>query len=101
VTVRRLPAASPHRVAAPITGALDMKAHSTRAVANAIASYLAAHPASADTLEGIHGWWLGPLGFDHPVEVTACALELLEMEQKIESIGVGQRRVWRLRRDQA
>lgn len=78
-----------------------MKAHSTRAVANAIASYLANHPASADTLEGIHQWWLGPLGLDHPMEVTSCALELLEMERKIESLQVGRHRVWRLRRGEA
>jgi hypothetical protein len=78
-----------------------MKAHSTRAVANAIAAYLAAHPAAADTLEGIHAWWLVPLGLDHPVEVTACALELLEMEGKIESVELGPRRVWRRRRGEA
>jgi hypothetical protein len=75
-----------------------MKAHSTRSVANAIASYLAAHPASADTLEGIHQWWLGPMGLDHPPVVTACALELLEMERVVECVAVGPRRVWRLRR---
>lgn len=76
-----------------------MKAHSTRAVANAIATYLAAHPASADTVEGIHDWWLRPLGLNHPIEVTACALELLEMEQLVECREVGRRQVWRLRRD--
>lgn len=75
-----------------------MKAHSTRAVANAIASYLAAHPAAADTVEGIHRWWLGPSDLDHPLEITACALELLEMEQVVECLDIGQRRVWRLRR---
>lgn len=75
-----------------------MKPHSTRAVADAIASHLAAHPASADTVEGIHQWWLRPLGLDHSIEVTARALELLAMEQVVECRRIGQRNLWRLHR---
>ena len=75
-----------------------MNAYSTRIVADAIASYLAAHPDGADTVEGIHQWWLRPLGLDQPVEVVARALELLAMERIVECRCVGQRHVWRRRR---
>lgn len=75
-----------------------MNAYTTRAVADAIASHLAAYPDSADTVEGIHQWWLRPLGLDHSIEVTARALELLAMERVVECRSVGQRNVWRRRR---
>jgi hypothetical protein len=72
--------------------------HSVRDVADAIARFLAAQPACADTIEGIQQWWLRPSGIDSPRDVIASALELLEMEQHIERRQVGTREIWRLRR---
>jgi hypothetical protein len=71
--------------------------YSVRAVADAIASFLGAHPACADSIEGIQQWWLRPLGITPPIDVISRALDLLEIEQTIESFHIGPRVIWRLR----
>jgi hypothetical protein len=71
--------------------------YSVRVVADAIASFLAAHPACADTMDGIQQWWLSPNGIMPPSEVVARALQLLEMEGVVECRYIGQRAIWRLR----
>jgi hypothetical protein len=37
-----------------------------RAITEAIRRYVIAHPEAADTLEGIHRWWLPPALHDEP-----------------------------------
>ncbi|MDE2154540.1 MAG: hypothetical protein KGJ32_01400 [Xanthomonadaceae bacterium] len=69
-----------------------------RVVANAIANFLYAHPSCADSIEGIEQWWLRPQGITPPVDVIARALDLLEMEQVIESRRAGSHAIWRLRK---
>ena len=69
-----------------------------REVAEAIRAYLAHHPDSADTAEGIHQWWLHPRRAGHTLETTVQALDLLAMERVLESRAIGQRVLWRLRR---
>lgn len=75
-----------------------MTGYSERAVADAIAGFLAEHPACADTIEGIELWWLKPRGVTPPRGVIERALELLEAEQLIECRPIGARKLWRLRR---
>lgn len=75
-----------------------MTGYSVRAVADAIACFLAEHPACADTIEGIELWWLRPRGITPPREVIARALELLEVEQVVECRLIGLRKLWRLPR---
>jgi hypothetical protein len=69
--------------------------YSERAVADAIAAFLAAHPACADTVEGIEQWWLRPQGVTPPREMIEKALALLEKEQVVVSRCRGERTVWR------
>ncbi|HUA80967.1 MAG TPA: hypothetical protein VL997_11380 [Dyella sp.] len=76
-----------------------MTGYPVRTVADAIAGFLAEHPACADTIEGIELWWLNPRGITPPREVIVRALELLEVEQLIECRPIGARKLWRLRRE--
>lgn len=65
--------------------------------ATAITAYLLAHPHSADTLEGIHRWWIQWPEAPLPVEVTLLALERLEAAGQVEQMNVGGRVIWRAR----
>jgi len=49
-----------------------------RAVADAIESYLEAHPQAADSAEGIQVWWLAPPLSQEPLGAVVAALEELE-----------------------
>ncbi len=66
--------------------------------ADAIEIYLNAHPDSADTIEGIHQWWI--LWPDHAplMVVTAAALAQLEQANRIERRRIGNLEIWRLPR---
>jgi hypothetical protein len=72
-----------------------MTGYSDRAVADAIAAFLAAHPACADTVEGIEQWWLRPQGVTPSREIIERALGLLEKEQVVVSRRCGGHTVWR------
>lgn len=72
-----------------------MTGYSERAVADAIAAFLAANPACADTVEGIEQWWLRPQGVMPPRELIERALALLEKERVVVSRRYGERTVWR------
>ena len=62
---------------------------------NAIRVYLAERPDSADTVEGIHRWWiLWPRLPESPV-VTQIALERLETAGEMEPVDVGNQVLWR------
>lgn len=71
---------------------------SVTATANAITTYLLAHPHSADTLEGIHRWWIQWPEMPPPVDVILAALEQLEAAGQVERMNVGGRVIWRARR---
>ena len=68
--------------------------------ANAIMSYLGAHPDSADTVEGIHQWWIRWPDIPESILVTAAALAQLERAGRIEKQRIGNREIWRLPRAQ-
>lgn len=72
-----------------------MNDESIRAVAAAIKRYLADRPASADTAEGIHQWWIDWGGHEESLAVTLQALELLEQAHQVESIRFGNQVLWR------
>ncbi|HSC79330.1 MAG TPA: hypothetical protein VLC08_03160 [Chitinolyticbacter sp.] len=63
--------------------------------ATAISDYLRQRPASADTLEGIHAWWIDWGGPPEAVSVTQAALERLEADGVIERRYIGNRELWR------
>ncbi|WP_123067697.1 hypothetical protein [Massilia aurea] len=64
----------------------------------AILSYLEQHPAGADTIEGVHHWWMS--GAQHPehIGVTECALARLRDAGRVEAVRLGDRIIWRLGR---
>jgi hypothetical protein len=65
---------------------------------DAITSYLTLHPGAADTIEGIHLWWIRWPNIPESILVTAAALEKLEQTGLIEHQSVGNRKIWRLPR---
>lgn len=64
-------------------------------VATAILNYLRERPASADTIEGIHRWWIDWHGRMEDQTVTQEALQQLEKQQLLESVSIGNRLLWR------
>jgi hypothetical protein len=67
-------------------------------VETAIRDYLRERPGSADTLEGIHRWWIRWPERPESQAVTEIALERLEAEGLVERFRVGSNVVWRRRR---
>lgn len=61
----------------------------------AIREFLAQRPESADTLEGIHRWWIRwPVLPESPV-ITTIALERLESAGEVERLAIGNSVLWR------
>ena len=69
------------------------------ATAIAIQNYLSSRPDAADTVEGIHQWWIQWPGIPEPIAVTMAALEHLETIGFLERLQTGNRQFWRRRRD--
>lgn len=61
----------------------------------AIRRHLARHPHGADTLEGVHGWWIDWPGLPASIAATERALERLEQHGLVASTLVARRRLWR------
>jgi hypothetical protein len=61
----------------------------------AIREYLARRPESADTLEGIHRWWILWPGLHESPVITAIALERLESAGVVERLVIGNNVLWR------
>lgn len=66
----------------------------------AIRAFLAERPDSADTLEGIHRWWIRWPGLAESPVVTQVALERLENTAEVERFKIGNSIVWRRARAQ-
>lgn len=62
---------------------------------NAIRAHLATRPDSADTLEGIHRWWIQWPGLAESPVVTQIALERLAAAGEIEFFKIGNSILWR------
>lgn len=67
----------------------------------AIVLHLRQHPQSADTLEGVHLWWVHWPDIQESILVTAEALYRLRAAQQVESRTIGERELWRLPRTAA
>lgn len=67
---------------------------------DAIRSFLAARPDAADTLDGIHRWWIDWPGPPESLVVTEIAVEQLQAEGAIEPLRIGNNVVWRRARPQ-
>jgi hypothetical protein len=63
-----------------------------------ITAWLAARPNSADTLEGIHRWWIRWPGPEEAISVTEAAVQRLLAAGLLEEVQVGSRLIWRRRR---
>lgn len=64
----------------------------------AISAYLARQPSAADTIEGIHQWWIDWQGQIESIELTAQALERLKAAGVVECMPFGHTRIWRAAR---
>ncbi len=62
---------------------------------SAILLWLDAHPHAADTIEGIHQWWIIWPSCPAAMAVTEAALLQLEQSQQIERLRLGNRDIWR------
>ncbi len=71
---------------------------SIEGVVAALRRYLQVQPHAADTLEGIHRWWIDWGAEEKSPEVTHRALDRLVEEGVMEYVDIAQRRVWRARR---
>ncbi|MDD5390200.1 MAG: hypothetical protein PHD37_12690 [Gallionellaceae bacterium] len=65
------------------------------AIESEVLAYLEARPASADTLEGIHRWWIRWPGLEEPMSITEIALNRLQARGLLEQCRVGSRILWR------
>ena len=66
---------------------------------DAIRKYLAMRPDSADTIKGIHQWWINwPNNPPDNIQITQSALEILVESGEMESRKIGSRLIWRRRR---
>ncbi|RDU94721.1 hypothetical protein [Trinickia dinghuensis] len=72
-----------------------------RVAADAIMRYLHSHPHSADTVEGIHEWWIDWPSMPESLTITHIALVRLEAAGLLECRRVSNREVWRLRQSQS
>jgi hypothetical protein len=52
----------------------------------AIEAHLAAHPAAADSAEGVARWWLGSQGLDAGVQEVEAALDQLVRRQRLRRV---------------
>ena len=67
-------------------------------ISEELLAYFRRHPAAADTLEGVTGWFLPERGQTH-VAIVHAALESLVRRGLIEEVRAAGRTVYRLRRD--
>ncbi len=66
-------------------------------IAAAILRYLRVRPGAADSLEGIHRWWIDWGEQEEPIDCTEQALNLLVERGYMECKTIAGRKIWRLR----
>lgn len=72
-----------------------MHDHEKQFAIEAIRAYLQLRPHSADTLEGIHQFWIRWPGFPPSPQVTLAALEFMQQVGELQSRHIHQRVIWR------
>lgn len=70
-------------------------------VAALIAQYLQRRPAAADTVEGVHYFWVGAQGEELPLDIAQAALDLLLARGEVARVPIGNRVLWRAPRERA
>jgi hypothetical protein len=73
----------------------DTNSLGVAAVADDILRYLRVRPQAADTMEGIHQWWVDWSKHEQSPETTELALNLLHARGEMEPVEIGDRRIWR------
>lgn len=68
-------------------------------VAAAIRRHLKIRPDAADTLEGIHHFWIDWGSQTESIDITADALKRLVEEEFLEQKKIGSRVLWRRKRN--
>ncbi|MED5523357.1 hypothetical protein [Gallaecimonas pentaromativorans] len=63
-------------------------------ISAAIMDYLAIRPQAADSLEGIHHWWINWAGQEAPLEMTQLALESLAAKGQLQVRLLAGREIW-------
>lgn len=64
----------------------------------AIRAFLSERPDGADTLDGIHTWWIRWPGMGESLLVTLTALERLQSLGEVEQLTLGTSVLWRRKR---
>lgn len=64
-----------------------------------IVSFISQHPMAADTVEGVHLWWIDWGGFAESIQITQAALDCLQVHGVMETVRVGNNNLWRKARD--
>jgi hypothetical protein len=65
-----------------------------------IRHYLVRAPHSADTVSGIHAWWIDWPEPAPPQAITLKALQRLEADGLVERASIGNSELWRRRSDE-
>jgi hypothetical protein len=73
----------------------DANSGSVVAVAESIRRYLRVRPRAADTVDGIHQWWVDWGDLEQSPAITEIALQLLQARGEMEPVDIGGRQVWR------
>lgn len=76
----------------------DPVAEQVEAVAESILRYLRVRPQAADTMDGIHQWWIDWGDGEQSPATTEQALQHLIARGELEHVDIGGRRIWRARR---
>ena len=62
-------------------------------IAKAIRRYVDAHPDAADSIDGIHRWWLLPVFHDEARALVTCAVDQLAHEGALRQVALEDGRV--------
>lgn len=65
---------------------------------SAIRAFLHERPDCADTLQGIHRWWIRWPGLEESTAITQSALDRLNSAGELEQLKVGSSIIWRRKR---
>jgi hypothetical protein len=75
----------------------DEKERRERQLTDAVLAYLREHPQAMDSLEGIAEWWIDRAQIRTDVTLLAMVLDQLTQEGRLEELGSGDQRLYRLR----
>lgn len=65
------------------------------AIVESILRYLSVRPHAADTVDGIHQWWVDWGAKEQSPAMTECALQILKERGLMDCVELGGRHIWR------